>query len=110
MMQKRYCCYRVELGEAQAINDVPSFRCRVGELEVMYSQADLAMELESTLVRGFDVARISKVAFEIYQDHGLELTESMNHALLILMAMEEGKEFELTESKFLALISEIRSM
>ncbi|TPG73970.1 hypothetical protein [Pseudomonas mandelii] len=76
----------------------------------MYSQADLAMELERTLVRGFDVARVSKVAFEIYQEHGLEITASMDRALLTLMAMEEGEEFELTESEFFALISEIKAM
>lgn len=76
----------------------------------MYSQADLAMDLERTLARGFDVFRISKVAFEIYQDHGLEITPPMDRALLTLMAMEEGEEFELTESEFLALISEIKAM
>jgi len=76
----------------------------------MYSQTDLALDLERTLVEGFDVARISKVAFEIYRDHGLEITASMDLALLTLMAMEEGEEFELTEPDFLALISEIRIM
>lgn len=76
----------------------------------MYSQTDLALDLERTLVEGFDVARISKVAFEIYQDHGLEITASMDRALLTLMAMEEGEEFELTEPDFLALLSEIRIM
>ncbi|UVJ42909.1 hypothetical protein NVV94_20300 [Pseudomonas sp. LS1212] len=76
----------------------------------MYSQADLAMDLEKTMVRGFDVARVAKVAFEIYQDHGLEITASMDRALLTLMAMEEGEEFELTESEFLALVSEIKAM
>lgn len=76
----------------------------------MYSQADLAMDLEKTLASGFDVARVSKVAFKIYQDHGLEITESMDRVLLTLMAMEEGEEFELTASEFLALISEIKSM
>jgi hypothetical protein len=80
------------------------------ELEIMYSQADLAMELERTLVRGFDVAWVSNVAFEIYQDHGLELTAFVDRALLILMTMEGGEEFELTESEFLALISEIKAM
>lgn len=75
----------------------------------MYSQTDLAMDLERTLVKGFDVARVSKIVFKIYQDHGLEITSSMDRALLILMAMEEGKEFELTEPEFLALISEIKS-
>lgn len=68
------------------------------------------MDLERTLVKGFDVARVSKVAFEIYQDHGLEITPSMDRALLTLMAMEEGEEFELTEPEFLALISEIKTM
>jgi len=76
----------------------------------MYSQTDLALDLERSLVERFDVARISKVAFEIYQDHGLEITASMDRALLTLMAMEEGEEFELTEPDFLALISEIRIM
>lgn len=76
----------------------------------MYSQTDLAMELERTLSIGFDIARISKVAFEIYQEHGLELTESMDRALLTLMAMEEGEEFELSKSEFMALISEIKAM
>ena len=50
------------------------------------------------------------MAFEIYQDHGLEITASMDQVLLTLMAMEEGKEFELTESAFLALISKIKAM
>ncbi|UVL41870.1 hypothetical protein LOY55_07115 [Pseudomonas sp. B21-040] len=76
----------------------------------MYSQADLALDLEKALVNGFDVFRISKVAFEIYQNHGLEVTALMDRALLTLMAMEEGEEFELTESELLALISEIKAM
>jgi 3-dehydroquinate dehydratase len=76
----------------------------------MYSQADLAIDLERALVKGFDVFRISKVAFEIYQNHGLEITAPMDRVLLTLMAMEEGEEFELTESEFLALISEIKAM
>lgn len=76
----------------------------------MFSQIDMALALEKTLVDGFDVSKISKVAFEIYQEHGLELTSPMDRALLILMAMEEGEEFELSEAEFLELISEIRAM
>ncbi|MGH8386400.1 MAG: hypothetical protein ACRESJ_13025 [Pseudomonas sp.] len=76
----------------------------------MYSQTDLAMDLDKTLARGFDVFRISKVAFEIYRDHGLEITAPMDRVLLTLMAMEDGAEFELTEPEFLALISEIKAM
>jgi hypothetical protein len=76
----------------------------------MYSDADLAIDLEKTLIKGFDIFRISKVAFEIYQSHGLELTAPMDRALLSLMAMEEDEQFELTESEFLALISKLRAM
>jgi len=76
----------------------------------MFTPMNLALELEKTLVDGFDVGKISKVAFEIYQDHGLELTASMDRVLLILMAMGEGVEFELNESEFLELIAEVRAM
>ncbi|ROO39343.1 hypothetical protein BIV08_18990 [Pseudomonas sp. AF76] len=76
----------------------------------MYSQADLATDLEKTLVDGFEIFRISKAAFEIYQNHGLEITAPMDRVLLTLIAMEEGEEFELTEAEFLALISEIKTM
>ncbi|MCF5231318.1 MULTISPECIES: hypothetical protein [Pseudomonas] len=76
----------------------------------MYSQADLAMDLEKALVNGFDVFRISKLAFEIYQNHGLEITAPMDRALLTLMAMEDGEEFELTESELLGLISAIKAV
>ncbi|MDI3275159.1 hypothetical protein [Pseudomonas sp. AL03] len=76
----------------------------------MFSRTDLAIELEKTLVDGFDVKKISKVSFEIYQEHGLELMSSMDRALLILMAMEEGAEFELSEAEFFELMSEIWAM
>lgn len=76
----------------------------------MYSQIDLATDLEKTLTKGFDIFRVSKTAFQIYQEHGLELTKPMDHVLLTLMAMEEGPEFELTESEFLTLITEIKAM
>ena len=76
----------------------------------MFSNNDLALELEKSLVGGFNVNKISKVAFDIYQEHGLELTPPMDRALLVLMAMEEGKELELNEAEFLELISEIRAM
>lgn len=40
----------------------------------MYAPNDLASDLEEKFSTGFDVCRISKFAFEIYQRHGLELT------------------------------------
>ncbi|WP_347170026.1 hypothetical protein AAHI06_01820 [Pseudomonas salmasensis] len=76
----------------------------------MYTQNDLANDLEKKLSAGFDVFKISKFAFEIYQRHGLEITPPMDRILLSLMAMEEGEKFELTETEFLDLISELRVM
>lgn len=76
----------------------------------MYSQADLAMDLEMTWAKGFDVIRLSKVAFDIYQSRALELTAPMDRVRLTLMAMQESAEFELTELEFLALILKIKAM
>lgn len=76
----------------------------------MFSKGDLARELEKALVDGFSVSKLSKVAFEMYQEHGLELSQSMDRVLLVLMAMDEGKEFELSESEVLELIAELRSI
>lgn len=76
----------------------------------MYAPNDLASDLEEKFSTGFDVCRVSKFAFEIYQRHGLEFTPPTDRILLLLMAMEEGEEFELTESEFLGLISELRTM
>lgn len=78
----------------------------------MYSPTDLATDLEKILLDldGYDVSLVSKAAFEIYQNRGLELNEAMDRALLTLMAMDEGDEFELTKDDFLSLISEIRML
>ena len=66
--------------------------------------------LEKAAVGGFDVFKISKEAFSIYQDPELSLTESLDMALLSLIAMEDGPEFEMIEKEFWILLSEIRQM
>ena len=55
----------------------------------------VADRLEKTAVGGFDVFKISKEAFSIYQDPELSLTENLDMALLSLIAMEDGTEFEM---------------
>ena len=70
----------------------------------------VADRLEKTAVGGFDVFKISKEAFSIYQDPELSLTENLNMALLSLIAMEDGPEFEMIEKEFWILLSEIRQM
>ncbi|MGL4764422.1 MAG: hypothetical protein ACRC2N_05270 [Aeromonas sp.] len=70
----------------------------------------MADRLEKTAVGGFDVVKISKEAFSIYQDPELSLTENLDMALLSLIAMEDGPEFEMIEKEFWILLSEIRQM
>ncbi|MBL0666766.1 hypothetical protein JD488_08605 [Aeromonas jandaei] len=70
----------------------------------------VADRLEKTAVGGFDVFKISKEAFSIYQDPVLSLTENLDMALLSLIAMEDGTEFEMIEKEFWILLSEIRQM
>jgi hypothetical protein len=70
----------------------------------------VADRLEKTAVGGFDVFKISKEAFSIYQDPELSLTENLDMVLLSLIAMEDGPEFEMIEKEFWILLSEIRQM
>ncbi|MGR1198705.1 hypothetical protein [Aeromonas hydrophila] len=46
--------------------------------------------LEKTAVGGFDVFKISKEAFSIYQDPELSLTENLDMVLLSLIADRDG--------------------
>lgn len=46
---------------------------------------------------GFDIFKISKKALKIYQDLNFSLTKNLDIALLSLIAMVEGPEFEMTE-------------
>ncbi|EMA2622957.1 hypothetical protein ACRS0Q_02815 [Pseudomonas aeruginosa] len=70
----------------------------------------VADRLERIAVGGFDIFKISKEAFSIYQDPGLSLTKDLDVALLSLIAMGEGPEFEKTEKEFQDLLAEIRQM
>lgn len=70
----------------------------------------VADRLEKTAVGGFDVFKISKEAFSIYQDPELSLTENLDMVLLSLIAMEDGPEFEMIEKEFWILLLEIRQM
>ncbi|HHP7009797.1 TPA: hypothetical protein ACSE96_004201 [Pseudomonas aeruginosa] len=70
----------------------------------------VADRLERIAVGGVDIFKISKEAFSIYQDPGLSLTKGLDVALLSLIAMGEGPEFEKTEKEFQDLLAEIRQM
>ncbi|WP_311970483.1 hypothetical protein [Pseudomonas baltica] len=59
---------------------------------------------------GFDIFKIAKEALKIYQDPNFSLTKNLDTALLSLMAMVEGPEFEMAENEFHEFLSDIRRM
>lgn len=78
--------------------------------EVALGPNELATLLEKALIGGFDTTKLSRVAYGVYQQYGLDLTPEMDRIVLTLMAMEEGSEFELNESEIRDLLAEIKSL
>ncbi len=68
---------------------------------------ELSRVLQAELDKGYDVVRIARVAFKLYQDYGAELTPDIDEKLLQLMAMEESPEFEFSEEELKGLVREL---
>jgi hypothetical protein len=75
--------------------------------DVALGPNELAMLLEKALVGGFDTTKLSRVAYGVYQQYGLDFTPEMDRIILTLMAMEEGPQFELNESEVRDLIAKL---
>jgi len=71
---------------------------------------EVAGKLQKVIAEGFDIHKVSKEAFCIYQDQSLSLSSELDTALLTLFAMEQGPEFEMSEGEVLDLLSKIRSI
>ncbi|WP_143241417.1 hypothetical protein [Agrobacterium tumefaciens] len=78
--------------------------------EVALGPNELAMLLEKALIGGLDTTKLSRLAYGVYQQYGLDLTPEMDRIILTLMAMEEGPEFELNESDVRDLIAKLASL
>lgn len=63
--------------------------------------------LQAELDKDYDVVRIARVAFQLYQKHGVELTPDLDEKLLQLIAMEEGPEFEFSQEELKGLVREL---
>lgn len=72
-----------------------------------FTAKELSSVLQAELDNGYDVVRVARVAFQLYQDHGVELTPDLDEKLLQLMVMEEGPEFELSEDELRTLAGEL---
>lgn len=68
-----------------------------------YTKKEFGLELKAQLLQGDDYRKISKWAFKIYIDQGLEFEKDLDYTVLKLIAMEEGAEFILSKEDLLIL-------
>jgi hypothetical protein len=74
---------------------------------LILTAGQLSRILKIELERGYDVVKISRKAFQIYQEYGVNLTSEMDEKLLELIAMEEGPEFEYSEEEFRSMLESL---
>lgn len=72
-----------------------------------YTAKDFGMELLDQVEIGFDVVRIARWAHQKYMDSGIEVEESVQQAILQIVAMEEGPEFEMDEKELIAFANKL---
>lgn len=58
-----------------------------------YTKKEFGIELKHKLFSGCSNHEISKWAFSVYLDHGLEFEDDLEFFVLKIVAMEEGPEF-----------------
>ncbi|GAB6098007.1 hypothetical protein JCM14469_42610 [Desulfatiferula olefinivorans] len=76
---------------------------------MIYTSVMLGEALERELKSGYDVVKIARMAFNVYHDHGRDLSPDLDEILLSLMAMEEGPEFEFSNDELWDLRKKLAS-
>lgn len=74
----------------------------------MITRAEIADRLEKVIANGFNMLKVARVAFDLYQDPDRERDIVSNRILLQLTAMEEGPEFHLSQEECLKLVAKLR--
>jgi len=72
-----------------------------------YTKKQFGLELKAKLLTGKSCNEISKWAFKIYIEHGLEFENGLDYLVLKLVAMEEGPEFVLAEEELRCLADKL---
>ena len=72
-----------------------------------YTKKKFGLELKSKLIMKNNNNEISKWAFKIYIDHGLEFENGLDDIVLKLIAMEEGPEFFLSNEELQLLADKL---
>jgi len=64
-----------------------------------YTKREFATDLLNEVNRGFDVVRLARWAMRLYSDRIRELDDGVKDAVMDVVVMEEGPEFEMTEEQ-----------
>lgn len=63
-----------------------------------YTLKQFGAELLLELDRGYDVIRLARWAYSRYLDQSRNLEENLREKIMQIVAMEEGPQFEISES------------
>ncbi len=64
-----------------------------------YSKKDFAIKLKQQLAGGYDVVKVARWAYQEYLGNCEGLESGLKPEMMKVIVMEEGPEFEMTESE-----------
>ncbi len=64
-----------------------------------YTKKAFAEDLLREIDKGFDVVRLARWAMRLYSDRVRDLDAGVKDAMMDVVVMEEGPEFEMTEQE-----------
>ncbi|HHC23806.1 MAG TPA: hypothetical protein ENK58_00115 [Desulfobacterales bacterium] len=64
-----------------------------------YSKQEFGQALKSQLLSGYDIVRFARWAHDLFLEHSSHLEPGLQEVLMQIVAMEEGPEFEFSESE-----------
>jgi hypothetical protein len=75
-----------------------------------YSKKKFALQLQEKILQGKDYIKISKWAFQIYSEQGIELEKGLDNIVMSLIAMEKGPEFIISNEDLLILAKQLHGI
>lgn len=72
-----------------------------------YTRTQLAEWLQGQLTLGYDVKRIADHAHTLFLDNRSQMSTDLERVVMKIMMMEEGPQFELSETELRALVEEL---
>lgn len=72
-----------------------------------YRKKDFGLRLKEQLAIGYDVVRVARWTHQEFLDHCRELEPGLQPAMMKLIAMEEGPEFEMSKQEIQTFANEL---